>query len=295
MIGAATARADGAETGSLVGAGGSGGDKSQPDLGKEQMLQTVGSHGIGAGDDIIAALYRSGQQFHQQFVAQRAAVLQYIQPGTKGLGGIKEGHVPLVGDGGEKTAGDLPLFAVLFWLELSAQDTTCPSGKPLAQLWGEKGGPDVLRQFKCGIQTAISPTVTGGVTRHTGHDLFSHRLQSLAVVAGTKIYVLFHCPGELGLQRVGGGGIGEGDIQFGQEQSVQRVGIPGTQDALGGQSGLQGMLLHLPHEGGLAAARAALDEIDTSSLGWWNEFRVERIKTCRGVCPQKKGRYSGHI
>ena len=86
---------------------------------------------------------------------------------------------------------------------------------------------------------------------------------------------------------MGSGAVDNSYPQAGQENGVQGVGIAGAENVLHGFSRLLGPAGHLAHEGGLAAARTAFQDVEPAGPLRGQQVVVEGVKAGGGVGPQK--------
>lgn len=86
---------------------------------------------------------------------------------------------------------------------------------------------------------------------------------------------------------MGSGAVDDRYPQPGQENGVQGVGIAGAESVLHRLARLLGTAGHLAHEGRLAAARAAFQDVEPAGPLGGQQVVIEGVKAGGGVGPQK--------
>ena len=247
------------------------------------MGQPLGGHGVGTGHHVIAPQHRPGEQTGQQRVGQTVPVGQLIDPGALGGRRAVEGQNALMGHRPQEALLHRPRLSGPLGLQLPAQNAPGPLGQLRLHLLRHQGVPHVLPNLSGRPQTAVGPLVVFLVAPHAALELLPYFLEPLPVIANAQVDVLLHHAGILGLYDVGSRPVHQGRLQPGQHHPVQGIRVPGTQDVLHRLPHLGGLGRHLAHEGGLAAARAALDDVNGAGRLRGQQLVVQRIKALRYI------------
>ena len=251
------------------------------------MGEPVRGHGIRAGHHVIPPHDAAGQQVGEQQMGQAIAVGQLIDPGALGAGRLEQGDEPLVGDGVQKPLLYPAGGGGALGLQLPGEDPVGPGGQLLLQGGGGQHGADVGLDLGGGVQTAVGPLVVLLVAVHARQDLPPDGPQARPVIAVPQVDVLLHRPGILGLHHMGRGAVHQGGPQAGEDHGVQRVRVRGAEDVLHRLTGLGGLLGYLAHQGGLAAPRPALEDVDDAGCLRGEQLRVQGVEAGGGIRPQK--------
>ena len=166
-----------------------------------------------------------------------------------------------------------------------------PYRKLMMQTWGAEVIPSPSRRTATGRkilhETPDTPGSLGTAVSEAVEMAISDPGTNYAI-GSVMNHVLLHQTGVFGLHHVGGGAVHQGGFQAGEQHPVQGVRVAGAEDVLH----LLPLLLHgrphPPHQGGLAAARPALQDADGPGLLRGGKLVVQGGKAGGGVGPQEK-------
>ena len=238
----------------------------------------LGMEGTGAGDDLVAPGQRLPVNLlHQEPGSGTVFIPEDHVPVCHGPYGAPVENRPLGRDSRQQP--DLFAAGAVFTGHQ-------PGTEPLYILAGllKVGtaglGPAAVQQQTAGRSNIPGGTAAeGGVAGEKSSDFLPVRMESLHRNGVVETHHDLIGPWRQRLHGVGGCGIQDGGLLVAEDHPVQAIGVTGAMDALDRPLGELGQLFH---HGGLAAARAAFDQIELHArlLAQFPKIAVEPGRRC---------------
>ena len=220
-----------------------------------------------------------GLKLGKKLTVQAVVVQQGKTPGAKLLHGAAADPDAFGGKGGQK-AGHRPGFLLLLRLRnqqrcAGVQFLRCDHGLGKLQQYVGHG--------LSAAETGGGQPVLAGVFFPQSKQGVLYGLQLSAVVVAPQIHIFGATGAQRRLHHMGCGAVHQRQTGSGNQQTVQRIGIGGTQHPLGGKPQTLRHLAHGLHERGLAAARAAFQNQDSF------QTRILKQRVIKGTEALRRG------